>query len=43
LYVALDQDYINEAQFAALCELIDHARSKIGGLIVYLLKSQYSE
>jgi len=39
LYIALDQDYIDQSSFDELYALADHARSKIGGFIAYLLKS----
>jgi four helix bundle protein len=39
LYVALDQKYISEDQFHSLFEQASRARSRIGGLIKYLLAS----
>jgi four helix bundle protein len=40
LYRALDRSHINQEQFNALYEHAAHARSKIGGLIRYLKKSE---
>lgn len=40
LYVALDQDYVTKAQFDALFEQASRTRSRIGGLIKYLLSSK---
>jgi four helix bundle protein len=40
LYVALDQDYVTKPQFDALFEQASRARSRIGGLIKYLLSSK---
>ena len=39
LYVALDQEYLNEQQFRALFEQTDKVHAKIGGFIKYLLSS----
>lgn len=39
LYVALDQEYVSEKDFRQLYDLADHARSKTGALINYLLRS----
>ncbi len=39
LYVAFDQGYIDQLQFDRLYELSNHAKSKIGGFISFLLKS----
>ena len=36
LYVATDQDYIDEQTFEEIYEIADHARAKIGGFIKYL-------
>lgn len=36
-YIALDQSYVDENTFAVAYELADHAHSKIGGLIAYLV------
>ncbi|MFN0129753.1 MAG: four helix bundle protein [Verrucomicrobiales bacterium] len=41
LYVALDQNYLSEDQFKHLSRLAAQARSKIGGLIVYLKSSNH--
>ena len=43
LYIALDQSYVSDEQFAATYELADHARSKIGGLIAYLLSQKVNQ
>ena len=40
LYVALDQEYINSAQFHQLYDLAGQAHSKIGAFIAYLLRSE---
>lgn len=40
LYVALDQKYITELQFAALFDQAGKVRAKIGGFIKYLLSSR---
>lgn len=39
LYVALDQRYLNQAQFQQLYDLTAKIHAKIGGFIAYLLKS----
>lgn len=39
LYVALDQDYLLEEEFNRLYSLAEEARSKVGGFISYLLRS----
>ena len=39
LYVARDQDYINEAEFVSLKDLAKSTKFKIGGLIDYLRQS----
>lgn len=39
LYVAFDQNYISEMQFDNLYDQANCARSKIGGFIAYLLRS----
>jgi four helix bundle protein len=36
LYLALDREYINQADFDSIYELATAARSKIGGFIKYL-------
>ena len=36
LYVALDQDYLNDNTFNELYELAKHAKSKVGAFIKYL-------
>lgn len=40
LYVALDEGYISEEKFHEIYSKADHARSKIGGFIAYLLRSE---
>ena len=40
LYVALDQKYITDQQFCAIFEQATRTRSRIGGLIKYLLSSE---
>jgi four helix bundle protein len=42
LYVALDQKYISEDQFHSLFDQASRTRSRIGGLIKYLLASKDS-
>ncbi len=37
-YIALDQSYVDKETFAEAYELADHAHSKIGGLIAYLVR-----
>ena len=39
LYIALDQKYLSSKEFEDVFALADHAKSKIGGLIKYLLKN----
>ena len=39
LYVAVDQEYITQAEFDDLYALAGQAHSKIGGFIAYLAKS----
>ena len=39
LYVALDQKYLSSNEFEDVFSLADHTKSKIGGLIKYLLKN----
>ena len=39
LYVALDQEYLSDPQFEHLFDLAEQTRSKIGGFIAYLLRS----
>lgn len=39
LYIALDQKYLTAMEFEESFTLTSHAKSKIGGLIKYLLKS----
>ncbi len=39
LYVALDQNYIDQKKFDELYRMAAQTRSKIGGFILYLLKS----
>jgi four helix bundle protein len=39
LYVALDQNYISQAEFDEIYALAGHAHSKVGGFIAYLVKS----
>jgi len=39
LYVALDQKYVSEDQFRSLFDQASRTRSRIGGLIKYLLAS----
>lgn len=38
-YVALDQKYLSSEEFEDVFSLADHTKSKIGGLIKYLLKN----
>jgi four helix bundle protein len=40
LYVALDQRYLNQAQFQQLYDLTAKIHTKIGAFIAYLLKSE---
>lgn len=40
LYVALDQDYIDQSQFDELYRQAANTHSKIGGFIAYLLRSK---
>jgi four helix bundle protein len=40
LYVALDQKYLSSKEFEDVFSLADQAKSKIGGLIKYLLKNE---
>lgn len=40
LYVALDQEYISQAQFDDLYALAGQAHSKVGAFIAYLLRSE---
>lgn len=40
LYIALDQRYISEKEFQKLYELSSITKSKIGGFISYLLRSE---
>jgi len=37
LYVALDQKYLSSTEFEELFSLAEHGKSKIGGLIKYLI------
>jgi len=39
LYVALDQKYLSSEEFEDVFSLADYTKSKIGGLIKYLLKN----
>jgi four helix bundle protein len=41
LYVALDQAYINEAEFTELSTMAEEVSRMIGGLIAYLRGSKY--
>lgn len=40
LYVALDQDYLDQGNFKRLISLVDEIALIIGGLMVYLRKSE---
>lgn len=40
LYIALDQEYLTEAQFEELYDKAAQAHSKVGGFIAYLLRSK---
>ena len=40
LYIALDQKYLSSKEFEDVFSLADHTKSKIGGLIKYLLKNE---
>jgi four helix bundle protein len=40
LYVALDQKYLSSKEFDEVFSLADQTKSKIGGLIKYLLKNE---
>lgn len=40
LYIALDQKYISSKEFEDVFALADHTKSRIGGLIKYLLKNE---
>ena len=40
LYMALDQQYIDQSQFQKLYDLASQTRSKIGAFIAYLLNSE---
>ena len=40
LYVALDQNYINDQTFGELYALASLARNKVGGFIAYLLRHE---
>jgi hypothetical protein len=43
LYVALDQDYIDQTKFEGLYRAAAHTKAKIGGFIAYLLKNERPE